>query len=164
MKARDVLIWVLLLLGAVLVLPGPASGADRPKPKTLYRDGPSGRFLVGGVGYTRRDPADQGVQQGFQRTKSLAGWQRTTIPNAANAGDFSVESYMGSVQWYRKNFKAPRGPSDSKWIFRFESVNYRAKVWLNGRPLGTHVGSYLPFELRAKSFRNRGVNRLLARV
>jgi beta-glucuronidase len=164
MKARDVLIRVLLSFGAILVLPGLASAADRPKPKTLYRDGPSGRFLVGGAWYTRADPGDDGVKQGFQRTKSLAGWRRTSIPNAANAGNFSVESYLGSVQWYRKNFKAPRGPSDSKWIFRFESVNYRAKVWLNGKSLGTHVGAYIPFELRAKSFRNKGVNRLVVRV
>jgi beta-glucuronidase len=164
MKARDVLICLLVPIGCVLALPGPAAAADRPKPKTVYRDGPSGRFLVGGVWYTRADPVDQGVKQGFQRTKSLAGWRRTTVPNAANAGDFSVNSYVGSVQWYRKNFKAPRGPADSKWILRFESVNYRAKVWLNGRPLGTHVGAYLPFELRAKAFRNKGVNRLVVRV
>ena len=164
MQARDVLIAMLLCLGSVLILSGPASAADRPKPKTLYRDGPSGRFLISGVWYTRADPADNGVKQGFHRVKSLAGWQRTTIPNAANAGNFSTESYTGSVQWYRKNFKAPRGTGDSKWIFRFESVNYRAKVWLNGKALGTHVGSYLPFELRAKSFRNRGVNRLVVRV
>jgi len=37
-------------------------------------------------------------------------------------------------------------------------------VWLNGKPLGTHVGAYLPFELRAKAFRNKGVNRLVVRV
>ena len=164
MKARDVLILILASIGSALVLPGTASAADRPSPKTLYRDGPSGRFLVGGVWYTRADPADQGVKQGFQRTSSLSGWNRTSIPNAANAGNFSTESYIGSVQWYRKDFKAPRGPADSKWILRFESVNYRAKVWLNGKPLGTHVGAYLPFEVRAKSFRKRGVNRLVVRV
>jgi beta-glucuronidase len=164
MQARDVLIAILVCLGAGLVASAPATAADRPKPKTLYRDGPSGRFLVGGAWYTRADPADNGVQQGFQRIRSLAGWQRTTIPNAANAGNYSTQSYIGSVQWYRKNFKAPRGPADSKWILRFESVNYRAKVWLNGKPLGTHVGSYLPFELRAKSFRRKGVNRLVVRA
>jgi hypothetical protein len=31
---------------------------------------------------------------------------------------------------------------------RFESVNFRATVWLDGRRLGGHVGTYLPFELR----------------
>ena len=75
-----------------------------------------------------------------------------------------MESYFGSVHWYRKDFKAPRGAADSKWVFRFESVNYRAKVWLNGKPLGTHVGAYLPFEVRAKDIRRRGVNRLVVRV
>ena len=58
----------------------------------------------------------------------------------------------------------PRRAADSKWIFRFESVNYRAKVWLNGKPIGSHVGSYLPFELRAKRSGARGVNRLVVRV
>ena len=49
-------------------------------------------------------------------------------------------------------------------MLRFESVNYRAKVWLNGKPLGLHVGAYLPFELRAKSVQRKGVNRLVVRV
>ena len=37
-------------------------------------------------------------------------------------------------------------------------------MWLNGQPLGFHVGAYLPFELRAKGFRRSGVNRLVVRV
>ena len=35
---------------------------------------------------------------------------------------------------------------DRHWIIRFESVNYRATVWLNGRKIGSHKGAYLPFE------------------
>ena len=34
------------------------------------------------------------------------------------------------------------------WVIRFESVNYRARVWLNGNPIGRNAGAYLPFELR----------------
>ena len=71
---------------------------------------------------------------------------------------------MGSVHWYRKDFRLPRASEASKWVLRFESVNYRARVWLNGKPLGNHVGAYLPFELRAKSVRRRGTNRLVVRV
>ena len=82
--------------------------------------------------------------------ESLAGWAPTTVPNASNAGDFSNASYMGSVHWYRKDFRLPRASEASKWVLRFESVNYRARVWLNGKPLGNHVGAYLPFELRAQ--------------
>ena len=45
------------------------------------------------------------------------------------------------------------------WIVRFESINYRAKVWLNGQPLGTHRGAYLPFEFRlpASTLKRDGV-------
>jgi beta-glucuronidase len=49
---------------------------------------------------------------------------------------------------------------------RFESVNYRSKIWLNGRPIGTNRGAYLPFEIRlpASAVRRGGVNRLVIRV
>ena len=94
----------------------------------------------------------------------MPGWAPTTVPNASNAGDFSNASYLGSVHWYRKDFRLPRASEASKWVLRFESVNYRARVWLNGKPLGAHVGAYLPFELRAKSVRRRGTNRLVVRV
>ena len=49
------------------------------------------------------------------------------------------------------------------WIVRFESVNYDATVWLNGREIGHHDGAYLPFEFALKGLRP-GVNRLVIRV
>ncbi len=148
---------------ALLLVPPAAEAASTPKAKSIYRDGPSGRFLLEGAWQVRPDPADQGVALRFQRQKSLSGWSPTSVPRAVNAGNFSNDSYLGSVQWFRKDFRLPKGSRDSKWILRFESVNYRAKVWLNDRPLGSHVGAYLPFELRAKGAR-RGVNRLVVRV
>ena len=155
----------LLLFGlATLVATAPAEAADRPKPGSVYRDGPSGRYLVGGTWHQRPDLQDVGLAQRFQRQESLTGWSQTSVPSASNAGVFTPESYLGTVHWYRKDFRLPRASRSSKWVLRFESVNYRARVWLNGKPLGTHVGSYLPFELRAKSVRRRGVNRLVVRV
>jgi beta-glucuronidase len=146
------------------VAASPAAAADRPKPGSIYRDGPSGRYLLAGTWHHRADPADTGIAQRLQRQETLAGWAPTTIPHASNAGDFSEQSYLGNVHWYRKDFRLPRASALSKWVLRFESVNYRARVWLNGKPLGLHVGAYLPFELRAKSARRRGVNRLVVRV
>jgi beta-glucuronidase len=153
----------LLVLFVVLPSAPAAFATSAPKPKSIYRDGPSGRYLLSGPWLGRPDARDQGVQQGFQTVASRAGWRRTTLPSASNARDFSEQSYMGTVYWYRKDFKLPRAARGAKWAFRFESVNYRAKAWLNGRPLGTHVGAYLPFELRAKGIRS-GLNRLVVRV
>ena len=61
-----------------------------------------------------------------------------TVPNAWNATDESDASFLGGVGWYRKDFRLPRGGPRSAVVgVRFESVNYRSRVWLNGRPIGT---------------------------
>ena len=45
-------------------------------------------------------------------------------------------------------------------------MNYRARVWLNGKPIGSNTGAYLPFEIRLPSslLKRNGVNRLVVRV
>jgi beta-glucuronidase len=70
------------------------------------------------------------------------------------------------VGWYRKDFRLPSASKALSWVIRFESVNYRSKAWLNGRPIGTNRGAYLPFEFRLpRSLLNRtGVNHLVVRV
>jgi beta-glucuronidase len=151
---------------ALMGLPAPAGGADADAPiaRALYREGPSGRHLLNAGWYERADPGDAGIRAGYHRLASLDGWTPTTVPDAANAGDFSEESYFGRVHWYRKDFRAPPAPPGTHWVLRFESVNYRATVWLNGRLLGRHTGAYLPFELQAEDFRRKRVNRLVVRV
>ena len=149
---------------SLLIAPAWARAADTPTAGALYGDGPSGRYLVGGGWYARPDPRNRRLRAGLQRRAGLAGWSPVTIPNAANAKDFSARSYLGGVEWYRKDFRLPAAPARSRWLLRFESVNYRASVWLNGRLLGRHTGAYLPFELQARALRRSGVNRLVVRV
>jgi beta-galactosidase/beta-glucuronidase len=141
----------------------PLSSIKTPKAKAIGRDGPSARYLLDGDWYERPDPAVTGTREGFPSNQSLTGWRAVTVPIAVNAGDYSNESYTGSVHWYRKDFRLPRARGGARWLFRFESVNHRAKVWLNGRLLGSHIGAYLPFEVAARSVRG-GVNRLVVRV
>jgi beta-glucuronidase len=146
--------------------PAPVYHADVPIDKQLYRDGPSGRFLMAGPWLFRLDPTEVGINQHFQRQTSTAGWAITTVPNAWNARDESQASMMGTIGWYRKDFKLPDTAKRLSWVVRFESVNYRSKVWLNGRPLGTNRGAYLPFEFRlpAGILKRTGTNRLVIRV
>ena len=56
----------------------------------------------------------------------------------------------GSIGWYRKDFELPSESAALDWAMRFESVNYRSDVWLNGRKLGSHRGAYLPFTVAVK--------------
>jgi beta-glucuronidase len=170
-----------LVLTGVIALPctgtaraathGPAYAADPPTPGAWYRDGQSGRYLLGGTWLYQADAGDVGLAQGWWRdVASTTGWSAVTIPNAYNAGDFSQTSMNGYVGWYRRDFTLPAHAFASyvpraarHWIIRFESVNYRATVWLNGREIGTHAGAYEPFEFDLTGVRP-GVNRLVIRV
>jgi beta-glucuronidase len=150
---------------------GPQYAATPPTNQVLYRDGQTGRYLLGGEWLYRADPTGVGLVQGwFKNVASTIGWSPVTVPNAYNAGDFSNASMNGSVGWYRRDFTLPAGAfgswvpqADRRWIVRFESVNYNATVWLNGHELGTHAGAYLPFELDLEPL-HPGVNRLIVRV
>ena len=140
-----------------------AAHASAPTEKALYQDGHRGRFLLNGAWYFRLDPQDQGLAQGLQRQVSLDGYAPVQVPYAWNANDISDQSQRGTVGWYRKDFRLPRGRATA-WVVRFESVNYRAIVFLNGREIGRNEGAYIPFEVRLWRPSRRGVNRLVIRV
>jgi beta-glucuronidase len=151
-------------LAALMLLPAAAHAADVPSKKTLYRDGPTGRFLVDGQWSFRLDAADQGIRQHWERRRSTAGWTPVTVPNAWNVGDDSEASMRGSIGWYRKDFELPDKKAALEWAVRFESVNYRTRVYLNGREIGRNTGAYIPFTMRLKGLHRRGVNRMVVRV
>lgn len=157
----------LLLLAACLLVPAQAfAQGDVPDGKPLYQDGPSGRILMNGRWLFRLDQPEVGLTQHFQDQVSTAGWSGVRVPNAWNATDQSLESFQGSVGWYRKDFQLPSAAKDLTWVVRFESVNYRSRVWLNGKPVGSNRGAYLPFEVRlpASALKRIGTNRLVVRV
>ncbi|MEX2195523.1 MAG: glycoside hydrolase family 2 TIM barrel-domain containing protein [Thermoleophilaceae bacterium] len=155
---------VLAAVVAMLVASAPAHAVDTPSDRTLYDDGHGERYLLDGDWLLRLDPTDQGVAQGFHTQETTEGWSTVSIPNAWNAGDDSAESQRGGIAWYRKDFKLERGKRSGSYLFRFESVNYRATVWLNGELIGTHEGAQVPFELPAESLSRNGGNRLVVRV
>jgi beta-glucuronidase len=168
-----------LLLG----LP-PASGSDAPARRPSGRaasaqpglaptpqavgqasSGPSERYDLGGSWLFRFDRG-AGLGRGFQSSTSTAGWATVTVPNAWNATDQSSASMTGTVAWYRKDFELPAAGPESTWLVRFESVNNRVRAWLNGAPIGSHAGAYLPFELALPRslLKAHGVNHLVLRV
>lgn len=168
MTARRRLLPLLAALtaGAGLLVPGGAHAQSGLSTKALYENGPSGRYLMGGSWFFRLDPGFNGHTQGWQKQTSTEGWQATTVPNAWNAGDDSETSFAGGVGWYRKDFKLPSSSRRYDWVVRFESVNYRSKIYLNGSLVGQNRGAYLPFEIRlpASRLKRSGTNRLVVRV
>lgn len=158
----------------------PTSAATVPNGKPLYEDGQLARVVVNGPWLFRLDNADAGLKQRFFDQTTTTGWNTVSVPNAWNARDDSVASFDGSVAWYRKEFRLPPAPRTTtvdpttgkrttttaqlSYVLRFESVNFNATIWLNGRQIGTHEGGYLPFEVQLSNVDPTGVNRLVVRV
>ena len=140
--------------------PGSTIPTTKPSKKVLYRDGHAGRRLLDGGWYFRLDPENEGLKGGFARQSSPAGWTPVSVPNAWNALDNSDDSQRGTIGWYRKDFIAP---GSGNWTFRFESVNYDAQYFLNGRPIGRSDTPYVPVEVPAEKLK-RGKNSLTVRV
>ena len=142
-----------------------AAASEKPTPGALYHAGPSGRYLLDGTWLFRLDHG-LGTRMRFQDSRSLSGWSAVTVPSAWNAGQPTPAGYAPTVGWYRKDFVLPSSTRRYTWIVRFESVNNRVTIWLNGHRLAAHTGAFLPFEvvLPASDLNRAAVNRLVLRV
>jgi beta-glucuronidase len=65
------------------------------------------------------------------------------IPSDWNSYDKSFFFYEGTM-WFKKDFIYKK-TSKTKGILYFGAVNYDAKVYVNGKLVGHHVGGYTPF-------------------
>jgi hypothetical protein len=133
---------------ACVALAASAAAAQAPPSQSIVGDGPGGRTAL--TRWTvRRDPSNRGVARGWQRG-GFAG-ASVSVPDvidpARYAGTRAQSNYEGSVAWYRTTFTSP---APGTYALTFQSANFSAKVWVDGRALGSHRGSYLPFEPRAQ--------------
>ncbi len=137
-----------------------AAAAEAPTSQSLIFEGPGGRVpLTQWV--LRPDPANRGPHLGW--TRGAFGGTSVHVPNVVNARPYSGAAgglnYNGSIAWYRTTVQAPQA---GRYAFNFQSANYRADVYIDGRLVGSHHGSYLPFELLAKL--TAGSHALVVRV
>jgi hypothetical protein len=133
---------------ACLALATTVAAAEAPPTQSLIFEGPGGRTPL--TRWTlRRDPADSGSSLGWQR--GGFGGSTVSVPNVVSptpyTGRAGARNYEGSVAWYRTSFQAPQG---GVYALSFQSANFLANVWVDGHALGSHKGSYLPFEMRTK--------------
>jgi glycosyl hydrolase family 2 len=156
---------VFVALAAAIAAPAAvAQQISPPNPRPVVQDGPGGRYMLDGQWLLRVDRRDRGAGQHWERRRSTAGWSPITIPNAWNANDLTPSGFIGAPAWYRRDFRLPSRARGLDWMVRFDAVNYRATVWLNGTRIGRHAGGFIPFELPLSALRRGGVNRLVVRV
>jgi beta-glucuronidase len=102
--------------------------------------------------------------QWYAPTFDCSGWTRVAVPSAWNLYTEALWGYEG-VGWYLTDLPAQTAQSGFRQRLYFGRVAWHAKVWLNGRLLGEHLGGDLPFEFDVTGLLNADrPNRLAVRV
>ncbi|MDM4765252.1 glycoside hydrolase family 2 TIM barrel-domain containing protein [Pelomonas sp. SE-A7] len=85
------------------------------------------------------------------------------VPGAWNSAEPELRYYDGLI-WFQRRFDAPKAATGQRSFLRFEAVNYRAFVYLNGQEVGRHEGGFTPFVIEVTgTLRDQG-NRLVVGV
>jgi hypothetical protein len=137
-----------------------AASALAPPSGAQLGEGPDGRSVL--AHWTLAlDPGNRGLAHGWSRG-GFAG-RSVSVPNDVDPihikGHAGQRNYEGSVAWYRTSVAAP---TSGTYAFNFASANYKATVFLDGKSIASHHGSYLSFEGRASL--SAGVHTLVVRI
>ncbi|MFP1132764.1 glycoside hydrolase family 2 protein [Asticcacaulis sp. W401b] len=80
------------------------------------------------------------------------------LPGAWNAAEPELRYYDGLI-WFQRKF-TPKVFDGKRAFLRFEAVNYKAYVYLNGKEIGRHEGGFTPFVIEVTHALRAGENRL----
>jgi len=101
------------------------------------------------------DPYENGLTSKYFENKKAASkrdlieYEFATSPILVVPGDWNTQKselffYEGAV-WYEKPFVYHRAPHKRVFL-HFDAANSFARVYLNGKELGTHTGGFTPFD------------------
>jgi beta-galactosidase/beta-glucuronidase len=128
----------------------------------------------------REYPRPQLVRPDWQNLNGL--WDYAIAPKERNdfpgsqgqiLVPFPLESTLSGVKralrpderlWYRRTFRVPQAWQGRRLLLHFGAVDWEAEVRLNGTPVGTHRGGYLPFHFDVTAALRPGENELVVAV
>ncbi|MCB9081108.1 MAG: beta galactosidase jelly roll domain-containing protein [Lewinellaceae bacterium] len=84
------------------------------------------------------------------------------VPGDWNTQLEKLYYYEGTI-WYKKSFDFAKRPEQQTYVY-FEAVNYDAKVYLNGKFVGAHIGGYTPFQFEVTDKLKEKDNFLVVKV
>ena len=98
----------------------------------------------------RADPGNVGLAEAWWSEPPRAShWMPVRVPAA-------WQKFLGThyhhVAWYRRTVELPPDWNWAATRLAFDAVATEARVWVNGREVGRHVGDYVPFEFDVSAF------------
>ena len=163
-----------ILLWAVLTFFSSGMVSAQSQPAPLLAD-PPGRVTLSldGTWHTIVDPYETGVRARFYENRKAASksdlveYDFDKSPTLKVPGDWNSQRsnllfYEGAV-WYERPFTWKKR-TDGRVFLRIGAANYTARVYLNGKELGTHEGGYTPFDFDVTDVLADGENFVVAEV
>ncbi|MFA6726639.1 MAG: sugar-binding domain-containing protein [Prevotella sp.] len=87
---------------------------------------------------------------------------RLNVPGDWNSQHPELKYYEGTV-WYSRHFNTKADKSKRRFLY-FSGVSYRCNVYLNGELLGSHEGSFTPFQMEVTDKLLDGDNNIIVEV
>jgi len=170
-KITTCLVWAAACFAYALVSAS-ISFAQSPSPliqnvsarRTLSLDG-DWHYIV--------DPHEEGTARRFYLngkpfgSRNFVEYDFNTSPTLRVPGDWNFQRpelqwYEGTL-WYQKSFDY-HAQANMRAFLHFGAANYRARVWLNEKPLCEHEGGFTPFNCEATSLLHDGANVVIVSV
>ena len=93
---------------------------------------------------------------------SLEGGMRLNVPGDWNSQSPEMKYYEGTV-WYQRTFTAKAEPGTRRFLY-FAGVSTRCNIYLNGKKIISHEGSFTPFQIEVTNALKDGENLLVCEV
>lgn len=102
------------------------------------------------------DPTEEGLSNGWYQADAKLE-QMINVPFCWESSLSGVEnsSYLGQA-WYQKKVTVDKDWDGRKLFLKFGAVDWKCKLWVNGREVGEHVGGYTAFEFDVTEYLNAG--------
>lgn len=88
--------------------------------------------------FHKGDAGKEAIAVGYDDSQ----WERVNIPHTWNTEAYVVKNYYKGIGWYRKQFRVSPEWKDRQVFLHLEGASKEAKVYVNGKEVGHHIGGY----------------------
>jgi hypothetical protein len=147
-------LWRVASLSAAIMLSLLAASAQAaPAPRQIVNLNPDWRFHLGDIALTAATPDFDDKD-----------WSRVGLPHSFSIPYFQAKTFYVGYGWYRRHLRLDATTGDRRYNLEFDGAFQDAEVFVNGQPVGHHLGGYTGFSLDISKAVHAGDNVVAVRL